>query len=267
MRAFFKKLIPLALRVRLKQLGHSWLDLRDPITTPRVPSRAMTFIGGGDFVTVGEDFFKTLKRHGLDPTDNVMDVGCGQGRMARPLIDYLDQGHYVGLDIALDGIEWCQKHYAELPNFKFIHMDVYNSRYNPRGSQKAAEYVFPIEDESQDLIFLTSVFTHMLAQDVEAYLYEFNRILKPGGKALISWYLLDDVTRNITHAELDFKYKLDDVSCTTVKSTPEAAIAFDQRYIAELYKKAGFQMIKTEPGSWARPESGFMLQDLIVAVK
>ncbi len=267
MRAFVKNLIPLAFRIRLKQLGYLWLDWRYPITTPRVPSRATTFIGGGDFVTVGDDFFKTLKRHDLKPTDAVMDVGCGQGRMARPLIDYLDNGHYVGLDISASGIEWCQKHYADLPHFKFIHMDVYNSRYNPDGRQKAMDYVFPFENQSQDMIFLTSVFTHMLAQDVEAYLHEFHRILKPGGKVLISWYLLDEVTHNITHAELDFKYKFDDVSRTTVRSTPEAAIAFDRSYVTQLYKTAGFTVTEIEPGSWARPDSGFMLQDLIIAVK
>ena len=68
-------------------------------------------------------------------------------------------------------------------------------------------------------------------------------------------------------ADEDFKYEFDAVSRTTMRSTPEAAIAFDRDYVTQLYKKAGLEISVIEPGSWARPESGFMLQDLIVAQK
>ena len=54
---------------------------------------------------------------------------------------------------------------------------------------------FPCADNSFDLVFLTSVFTHMFAGDVENYLSEISRVLKPGGKCLITWFLLDEVSR------------------------------------------------------------------------
>jgi len=65
--------------------------------------------------TVGDDFFKTLTQYGLSPDMRVLDVGCGQGRMARPLIGFFDQGDYTGFDIVKPGIEWCQHQYADLP--------------------------------------------------------------------------------------------------------------------------------------------------------
>ncbi len=267
MKAFLKKIVPLPLRVQFKKLSYAWLDWRDPITAPRVPSRAKTFIGGGDFVAVGEDFFKTLKRHGLKSSDYVLDVGCGQGRMARPLVDYLTDGHYIGMDIAAEGIAWCENQYADVLHFDFIHMDVFNSRYNKEGSQQAADHVFPLANNSQDLTFLTSVFTHMLAADVENYLMEIARMLKPGGKCLVTWYLLDDVSRKAKSGALDFQYVFDDVSRTTVKSTPEAAMAFDIDFVKALYAKAGLEIDMIEHGHWARPESEFMLQDMIMARK
>ena len=267
LKSLAKKIIPLSLRMKLKQIGYHYQDIVNPIKGARVPSRAATFIGGGDFVAVGDDFFETLKRHGLKPDHIIMDVGCGQGRMARPLVDYLTGGSYTGLDIAKSGIEWCKSEYADVPSFRFLHMDLYNSRYNAMGKTQAKEYVFPVEDNSQDMIFLTSVFTHMLAADIENYLNEFNRVLKPGGTALITWYILDDLSRGAKEAALDFCHEFDDVSRTTVKSTPEAAIAFDIDFVKSAYENAGLTIASIEQGHWARPESPYMLQDMIIARK
>lgn len=266
MKTLAKKFIPLPLRVRLKKLGYAWLDWRDPVAGERVPSRKNTFIGGGDFVAVGDDFFKTLKRHGLGLEHNVLDIGCGQGRMARPLVDFL-KGVYLGLDINAAGIAWCQDQYSDLPNFSFQYMDVYNSRYNREGSQPAEAYKFPVEDGTFDTVFLTSVFTHMLAAEVENYLEEISRSLMSGGQVLATWYLLDELSRVAQTPAIDFAYEFDGVSRTSVKSTPEAAIAFKVDFVKSLYAKAGLEIVTIESGHWARPDSPFMLQDLIVARK
>jgi len=266
MKSLLKKIIPLPLRVHLKKLGYAWLDWRHPITDKRVPTRKETFIGGGDFVAVGEDFFKTLKRHGFRPEHNVLDVGCGQGRMARPMIGSLS-GRYFGMDINSDGIAWCKAQYADVPNFEFHHMDVYNSRYNADGSQPAETYRFPTEDNGFETAFLTSVFTHMLAGEVTNYLNELSRSLKPGGKVLATWYLLDERSRAAEKPRVNFAHEFDAISRTSVKSTPEAAIAFDFDFVKSLYEKAGLEILVIESGHWARPDSPFMLQDLIVARK
>ena len=262
-----KQFIPLALRTRLKWLGYALQDGFKGPQAQRVPPRRQTFIGGGDFVSVGEDFFLTLKRHGLTPDMDVLDVGCGQGRMARPMIGFFEDGEYIGFDIVRSGIKWCQTEYAELSTFKFLHADVYNERYNKSGKVAAKDFKFPFEDNSFDRIFLTSVFTHMFAHDVANYLSEISRVLRPGGKTLISWFLLDDVSRLSQHPVLNFRYAIDAVSSTTVKSNPEAAIAFDLDYVKSLYEQSGLRIKAIEDGQWARPESQYSLQDLIIAQK
>ena len=266
MKALLKKVVPLPVRVEIKKLGHAWLDWRNPVAGKRVPSRRETFIGGGDFVAVGDGFFKTLKRHGLRPENNVLDIGCGQGRMARPMVDFLT-GDYLGMDINSAGIVWCQAQYAEVPNFQFQHMDAYNSRYNKAGTQAAEDYIFPVENDRFDMVYLTSVFTHMLAKEVENYLCEISRSLKQGGQVLATWYLLDETSQAAERPHIDFAYEFDAVSRTSVKSTPEAAIAFDINFVKSLYEKAGLEIVTIEFGHWARPDSPYMLQDLIVARK
>lgn len=268
LKALFKAIVPVGLRTRIKWAGYALRDFVDPISQPRVPSRRETFIGGGNFVGVGDHFLKTLIRHGLQPDMSVLDIGCGQGRMARPLVEYLSRnGSYTGLDIVASGIDWCQREYADLENFTFLHADVHNKNYNPGGSVLAKDYRLPFETDSFDLIFLTSVFTHMFAEDMENYLAEISRVLKPGGKALITWFLLNDQSRGATQPALDFRYELDEVSRTTLRESPEAAIAFDEAHILSLYQRYGLSIDAIEHGRWAWPDSQFDLQDMIIAVK
>ena len=59
-------------------------------------------------------------------------------------------------------IEWAQLSISSrFPNFTFQKADIFNKFYNPDGVFKAVDYRFPYEDRSFDLIFLTSVFTHI----------------------------------------------------------------------------------------------------------
>jgi len=253
-----KKIVPLPLRSRLKWFGYAWQDITGGKREHRVPPKRKTFIGGGDFIAVGDAFFGTLKRHGLTPDMDVLDVGCGQGRMARPMTEFLT-GRYEGFDIDKSGIEWCQNEYEDTPNFTFHHADVFNARYNKTGTVAAKDCRFPFADNNFDRVFLTSVFTHMFKDDVENYLSEISRVLKPGGKCLVTWFL--------QHPVMNFAYEVDEVSRTTVKSNPEAAIAFDLAFVEGLYKKFDLTIETIEHGTWGRPDSGFDLQDLVIGSK
>lgn len=261
-----KQIVPLPLRSRLKWLGYAWQDIIGGKRAPHVPPKRKTFIGGGDFIAVGDAFFKTLKRHGLTSDMDVLDVGCGQGRMARPMTEFL-KGRYEGFDIDKSGIEWCQAQYKDVANFTFHHADVFNARYNKTGQVAAKNYRFPFEDNSFDRIFLTSVFTHMFKDDVANYLSEIARVLKPDGKCLVTWFLLDDISRQSQHPVMQFKHDVDEVSQTTVKSNPEAAIAFNIEFVRSLYEKHGLKIEDIEYGNWGRPDSPYDLQDMIIAAK
>ena len=67
-------------------------------------------VGSGnreEWLRHGQLQFDYLRRHGLRPSDRMLEIGCGNLRAGRLFIDYLDPGNYYGLDISpeilLDG--------------------------------------------------------------------------------------------------------------------------------------------------------------------
>ena len=92
---------------RIFYFSQDFFDLllrkRDKLTPTRV-KRAFT--GQGDFKETGNLFFQYFIELGeLKPSERVLDVGCGIGRMAIPLTKYLDErGRYEGFDIVAHGI-------------------------------------------------------------------------------------------------------------------------------------------------------------------
>lgn len=160
--------------------------------------------------------------------------------MARPLTRYLPDGSYDGLDIVAPSIEWCQKTYTpRFPNCQFHFTDIYNKAYNPNGTCRASEYRFPFADSIFDLVFLTSVFTHMLPPDMENYLREITRVLKLGGRCLITYFLLNAGSLKLIeeHAStIDFKGELQGYRVNNLE-VPEAAVAYDENKIRELCEK------------------------------
>src|SRR3954447_18189612 len=54
---------------------------------------------GGAFDQVGYMERQLLIQWGLAPHHHLADLGCGVGRLAAQLKDYLDPGRYLGIDI------------------------------------------------------------------------------------------------------------------------------------------------------------------------
>ena len=268
------RILPKSLKLFIKKIYYLPFDLFDGFKrrNDMIPPR-MIIIGDGDFEQIGEGFKRQLIELGdLQPNDRVLDVGCGIGRMAIPLTSYLSrEGEYWGFDIVKKGIDWCQKHISsKYNNFHFIHSNIYNKHYNVRGNIQARNYKFPFEDRFFDLVFLTSVFTHMLPPDVENYVGEISRVLKADGKCMITFFILNDESTNLIrsgNSKLDFRYEID--GClTTDKNTPEDALAYRENYIIDLFNKQGLVIHRpVYYGSWCNRQDYFGFQDLIIAEK
>jgi SAM-dependent methyltransferase len=264
---------PLAERVR-DSVKLRTLDLKDRLSgraDKLVPPRRLDFVGHSDFVATGDEFLTHfVELGGLQPGDRVLDAGCGIGRMARPLTTYLSaEGSYDGFDVNREGIGWCRRRYAEFPNFRFQVADLYNRRYNPHGAYAASEYRFPYDDARFDFVILTSVLTHLLEAEADHYLAETARVLRPGGRAFATFFLLDDHARAaIASGDAGLRF-LDPHEHVAVVSedVPEEAVAYDAGWVRERLAAHGLEQRTVAPGTWTGREDGRSFQDIVVAVR
>ncbi len=252
------------------------LGRRGAFTPPRHILNAARVAGRfNDIDKVAHEIFRCVIELGeLKSSETVLEVGCGIGRNAASLTTYLNQGGtYEGFDIVPLSIGWCQQKISrEYPNFRFRLGDIYNKAYNPKAKLKPSEYKFPYKDEFFDFVFLTSVFTHMMPEDVKHYLSEIVRVLKTGGRCMITFFLLNQESLMLLNSGLSF-YDLrhETGPCRFMdQEIPEAAIAYQEEYIRAIYRKKGLAI--TEPinyGWWCRREKGTFSsgQDIIMARK
>jgi SAM-dependent methyltransferase len=115
-----------------------------------------------------EDAVATLG-HELGDFGRIMDFGCGPGRIMRYLGPLAENSQLHGVDIDPGIIDWCSAH---IPFAEF--------------TTGPHEPPLPYPPESFDLIFNHSVFTHLDEHRQDLWLAELQRLLRPGGIALLT---------------------------------------------------------------------------------
>ena len=222
------------------------------------------------FEASGAEFMSYLRLLvGMQPSERMLDIGCGCGLMALYLKDYLDkQGGYVGVDLHRPSIKWCHSHISSKhQNFQFKHIDVKSLAYNPQGKHKGESFAFPYDSHSFDLVLLKSVFTHMRPAEAENYLREVARLLKEKGRCLATFFLLNQEQKALA-AEgrnvLKFSFGTEEWRYV-YEHSPESAAAYDESYILGLLEKHGLRLrTPIYYGRWSGRKAGLSFQDMLI---
>lgn len=256
----------------LKSLAERRRFKEDSKADDLLPPRKLQKSVGGNYKEVGDEFLRHLTQFcELKPHESVLDIGCGSGRVAVPLTRYLsDQGMYRGFDVSVKGVEWCQQNITpRFRNFEFEVADIENGNYNPKGKFKSSEYRFSYSDQTFDVAFLASVFTHLLPADMKHYVAEIGRVLKPGGRCLSTFFLLNDESVGLMSTKGTFNFKHQGAGYHSADpDTPEKAVAYPEGLIRKLFEENGMRVEQPiRYGSWSGRQQFLSFQDVLIATK
>ena len=124
-------------------------------------------LGLSDSLILGRAFREYFSRDYAD-CEAILDWGCGCARVARFVAEFAPE-KLTGIDIDPDNIQWCKQNIAQ-------------AEFESIGLHPPTRF----DDESFDLVYGISVFTHLSEADQDRWLAELQRITKPGGAVLMS---------------------------------------------------------------------------------
>lgn len=149
-----------------------------PVRARAIPPEPLqirvTGAAAGEFHRTGrataEQIAGILERGGrpLHQHRRVLDFGCGPGRVIDCIHDMHPDAELFGCDIDAEAIAWAADALGDVADFRV------NGLAPP----------LPFGDESFDLIYGISVFTHLPEDLQNAWLSELRRVLKPGATLL-----------------------------------------------------------------------------------
>jgi SAM-dependent methyltransferase/uncharacterized membrane protein YbhN (UPF0104 family) len=233
-----------------------------------VPPDRLRFMGDSerDYVEIGDALAEALEaRAGLEAESSVLDIGCGYGRLAHALRRRGFRGRYLGVDVLEPHIDWCAAHLAA-PGIEFRRVDIRNERYNPDGNRATSE--LEVGSERVDVVALFSVFTHMWPEDVTAYLSVVASALAPEGRALATFFLLDDEWRRLEAAGApEFSLPLERSAFCRYASADEPLhrVGYELDWVLAAAREAGLAEVGSPTfGTWSGRPGAVGYQDTMV---
>jgi SAM-dependent methyltransferase len=150
---------------------------------------------GGLWDEIGTLQFEFLKNRGLTSSNYILDVGCGSFRVGVHLVDYLDPGHYYGIDISADLMNAGYK--RELGPLD-LQSKLPRDNLSCNNGFEAGQFGVTF-----DMAFALSLFTHLPLNHIKVCLSRLANVVRVGGVFYASVFLSPeshDWTQALHHA-------------------------------------------------------------------
>jgi len=121
--------------------------------------------------------FETLKTLGLAADSRLLELGPGGGRLAMHVIPYLNRGHYAGLDVSRQGLDWLWDLLPQVDRAREPSL-FWGGDFNLEG-------LLPWKP---DIIWAHSVFTHLYWNEIGQCLHEMRKIVASTGHFFATYF-------------------------------------------------------------------------------
>jgi ubiquinone/menaquinone biosynthesis C-methylase UbiE len=133
--------------------------------------RAMELAVGGAYETNGAIEADLLTTIGLSAGHQIIDIGCGSGRLSSALTNRFGQQiSYLGTDVVPQLLDFARTRADK--TYQFLLTD---------------GLTIPADGASIDFVTAFSVFTHLKHREIKTYLKDVHRVLRPRGKFVFSF--------------------------------------------------------------------------------
>jgi SAM-dependent methyltransferase len=163
-------------------LERSGLSAAMPPAEVHSMARAPAAAGGSTYYA--DLVVDALRQTGSEPGPGQagLDFGCSSGRVVRVLASAMPEVEWHGCDPIPDAIEWAREHLAGI-----------------RFEQSPEYPPLPYDDGSFDFAFAISIWSHFSEQAGLDWLRELHRIVKPGGRLLLTAHGYQTISHTSAH--------------------------------------------------------------------
>lgn len=140
---------------------------------------------GGMWDEIGTLQLEFMRSRGLQPHDLLLDVGCGSLRGGVKFVEYLNDGHYFGIDISPSLLE--AGYAQEITSRQDLADKLPWSNLKCTDTFDAHSF-----GKAFDYALAQSVFTHLTLNSIRLCLENLHPVLKPGGKFCATYFRIEE---------------------------------------------------------------------------
>lgn len=164
---------------------------------------------------------------GIRPTDTILEIGAGVGRVGRRLAPLCHE--WIGGDVSDRMLAHLRRRLEDLPNVRTVSLNGYD--------------LSPVASASLDVVYSTVVFMHLEEWERYRYIQEAYRVLKPEGRLYVdNFNLLSEEGWAVFEGVL---------AMDPLSRPPHASKSSTPAELVEYLRRAGFAQVQhRETGMW-----------------